>query len=85
VGTASCGQWLADDKNQNNIMRNTELSWVLGWLSATSAFMGVAGGHLRHTDANAVAAWVDKYCREHPLEPIYGAATGLVGELAKPQ
>lgn len=41
-------------------------------------------GPLRDTDAEAVAAWVDNYCREHPLNNIREAAASLVDELAKP-
>ena len=39
-------------------------------------------GQLRNTDHNAVAAWIDKYCREQPLNKLNAAAQSLVGELA---
>jgi hypothetical protein len=86
AGTQSCGQWLASrlhgqevlphqsDANPNN------LSWVLGWLSAAGYYLPSA---LRDTDPDAVAAWVDNYCREHPLEKLQVAAASLVDELSK--
>jgi hypothetical protein len=40
-------------------------------------------GDLRETDNDAVDAWVDKYCHEHPLNEIREAATSLVDELSK--
>ena len=54
-------------------------SWVLGWVSAA----GYYGAHLRHTDADAISAWVDNYCRANPLNQIKDAADSLVDELAK--
>jgi len=41
--------------------------------------------HLRHTDANAVEAWLDKYCHEHPLKHLADASGDLITELAKPE
>ena len=83
AGTASCGTWLADREKP---MHDYELSWVLGWLTASSYFYEEDHlGRLRHTDANAVSAWLDKYCREHPLESISLAAAQLDETLAKPE
>jgi hypothetical protein len=64
----------------------SRLNWVLGFLTASEKFLGDL--HLpgpRHTDANAVAAWADKYCRENPLKNIADASANLVIELSKPQ
>jgi hypothetical protein len=83
AGTASCGKWLADRESP---MHHVELIWVFGFLTASENFFGEL--HLpmpRHTDANAIAAWVDKYCRENPLKNIADASGNLVIELAKPQ
>ena len=51
-------------------------------MSASNAYLG---GHLRQTDVNAVAAWIDKYCREHPLKNLTDASLELNLELAKPE
>jgi hypothetical protein len=83
AGTASCGKWLAD---RQTLTHNVELNWVLGFLTASENFFGEL--HLpmpRHTDAPAVAAWVDKYCRENPLKNVADASANLVIELSKPQ
>jgi hypothetical protein len=81
VGTQSCGTWLAARKQQTDYASMVYLNWVLAWLSAA----GYYGADLRHTDSNAVAAWLDKYCRENPLNYIKDAAPSLVDELSKPK
>jgi hypothetical protein len=81
-GGLSCGTWL-DAGKQESVRHQVHLNWVLGWLTAAGAYS--VRGELRETDANAVAAWVDKYCRENPLNYIKDAAASLVDELSKPQ
>jgi hypothetical protein len=53
--------------------------WVAGYLSGLnlkSDFDGVAG-----TDFNGLMAWIDNYCRSHPLDPVATAAFKLMDEL----
>lgn len=83
AGINSCGSWL--EHRGIDALHSHELSWVLGWLSASENWGTGLGIHLRHTDANAVSAYVDKYCRENPLKSIADASLGLVVELAKPE
>ena len=59
-----------------------DVLWVLGWVSAAGYY---SGQPLRDTDSQAIAAWVDKYCHEHPLSKIADAAKSLVETLAKPE
>jgi len=80
-GVSSCGTWLAA---RGELPRHlAQISWVLGWLSAAGHYSVTSD--LRETDSDAVAAWVDKYCREHPLNDISDAAASLVDELSKPK
>jgi hypothetical protein len=81
AGAASCGHWLAS--RNDHALHGIQINWVLGWVSA-AGYYNVQGA-LRETDADAVSAWVDKYCREHPLSEIKDAAATLVDELAKPK
>jgi hypothetical protein len=82
AGGSSCGQWLADREKP---MHHVELNWVLGFVTASENFFGELKLPMpRHTDANAITAWVDKYCRENPLKNIADASANLVIELAKP-
>lgn len=79
-GTASCGKWTASSRNVSD--RFLLGSWVLGWVSAAGYYGRM--GTLRHTDSEAIQAWIDNYCHDHPLELISDAVIALVTELAKP-
>ena len=78
AGASSCGKWLAAREGNDS---HGFSAWVLGWVSAAGMYN--ARGELRHSDAQAMSAWVDKYCREHPLNELADAATSLVDELSK--
>ena len=80
AGTFSCGNWLANRRGAEQFSYN---AWLLGWVSAAGHYE--AHGPLRDTDSSALIAWVDNYCREHPLDQIFDAAAGLVETLAKPE
>lgn len=82
AGLTTCGTWLAErgDSRQQQAW-SLDHQWVLVWVSAAGYYY-VQGG-LRDTDANSIAAWVDKYCRENPLNKIKDAAKSLVTELSK--
>jgi hypothetical protein len=81
IGAYSCGVWLSDAKNNNT--HQTNVHWAMGWLSAAGVYNPAV--KLRHTDFYAVSAYMDKYCRENPLNSVYEGAASLVQELAKPQ
>jgi hypothetical protein len=79
----TCGTWLAERGARDwcEHLWPDDLEWVLGWVSAAGYYNGQRG--LRHTDHDAVSAWLDNYCREHPLNELYEAAAVLVYELSK--
>jgi hypothetical protein len=71
----SCGQWTSRSRSGGDILSQ----WVAGYLSGLnlkSDFDGVAG-----TDFNGLVAWIDNYCRSHPLDPVATAAFKLMDEL----
>ncbi|MBF0635043.1 MAG: hypothetical protein HQK85_10330 [Nitrospinae bacterium] len=54
--------------------------WVNGFISGT----GYAGHTpLRKTDSAAIYAYIEKYCRENPLDAVVDAASQLLVELSK--
>jgi hypothetical protein len=81
MGNLSCGTWLHEGGNPLSLSRIGMLSWVLGFTSAAGYY--TVRGDLRDTDGQAIEAWVDKYCRENPLNKIKDAAASLVDELSK--
>jgi hypothetical protein len=79
----SCGQWkkLADSV----IGRAQYASWFRGFVSGYN--FGNPGNQVRRMpDVDTLALYVDKYCKENPLEQFTSAAQGLVVELlARPE
>jgi hypothetical protein len=79
AGTATCGKWL-QARDEITIAPPTRFvfeSWVHGYLSGLSS----AGRDLRDSDRPAIAAWMDTYCTEHPLDRVDLAAGHLAVEL----
>jgi hypothetical protein len=74
-GGASCGTWTADRRTG---LHQIDLAWVLGFLTAVG-YIGVDNlDPLQGLDANAVAAWIDSYCQQHPLQDIDAAAQAFL-------
>ncbi len=70
----SCGLWLSSTGPAKEVLQ----AWMLGFVSGAD-FLGDTP--LAETDPDAIHAWVDKYCREHPVVSIATAAMVLVAEL----
>jgi hypothetical protein len=89
-GMVSCGQWLKDTKDKP-IVAAAGTQWLLGYVTALTrlgAAYGIPGKAgpippLARSDADAMTAWVDNYCAEHPLEQFEEAALWLSIELRK--
>lgn len=79
-GTHSCGQWL-EERGKNSDSSRYHQVWVLGFISGTGVILEANNINQRKTDAHAVMAYVDKYCRENPLDDIQRASQTLVLEL----
>lgn len=79
-GAKSCGVWLSGNK-QNATGKHSNHIWILGYVSAAGSYKSV--GVLKHSDSNALIAWMDNYCSKNPLSYIHDAAHLLVLELSK--
>ena len=90
-GNVLCGKWMADRRGSavsvEGVLAQQDLAWVLGWLSAEGEDMASnqAKVKLRETDSNAVAHWLDDFCRAHPLDHLYDAAIALDYALVEPK
>jgi hypothetical protein len=73
TGAASCGRWLEMRRADNYYAYG---NWVLGYISAKSEHL-----RLKDSDSDAMAAWMDKYCAEHPLDTIQKGTVFLLKEL----
>ena len=81
AGATSCGSWVEDRKMNNHF---AQLNWVLGFISGYNqfAYSGSApNGIFGNADPNAIAGWLDNYCRENPLDTVYEGSVQLVKEL----
>src|SRR5215472_16358814 len=78
LGTASCGTWTADRRNPEGLPARLKSQWILGFLSGVAA--AEEFDPMQGVDANAVRAWMDDYCRAHPLELIMTAGEAFIRE-----
>jgi hypothetical protein len=71
AGLAPCGKWTEERRHSP---AHEYINWIFGFLSG----VGYAGPSevdpLRGVDSPGLKAWVDNYCRAHPLERIVDAA-----------
>ena len=88
-GTDACGSWTANAREyvpghpvtHGSIAHKEHAQWVVGFLSG----VGYTGGDkdldpLNNVDAAGVWAWVDDYCRAHPIQTLITAATAFIKE-----
>jgi len=78
VGLGSCGTWTAD-RAARDVDEVADRAWVVGYLSG-AAVWGPDLNPLQGVDAQAVWAWLDNYCRAHPLVKIQEAANAFIDE-----
>jgi hypothetical protein len=76
---ASCGTWSAERKTQTVWLYGG--NWVLGFMSGAASALN--RDFLDGLDSEAVFAWIDGYCRTHPLARVADAATGLLEERSR--
>jgi len=86
AGQVSCGAWLETRKvpePPGDHRLEGRRQWLLGYLTAYEEYARGGGDILNGSDADGAFAWVDNWCSQHPLEPIFRAGFALVSELSK--
>jgi hypothetical protein len=78
AGRSSCGTWTADRASRGVGAMNEE-SWVVGYLSGAAVYASNLNP-LNGVDGNAVWAWMDNYCRAHPLVSINNTVDAFIEE-----
>ena len=87
VGANSCGQWTESRRTNDVAARLSQTNWLGGSLSALNIWLPRArlpptnGNLAGATDMNGLMAWMDEYCRTHPLDAGADATAALVHEL----
>ena len=77
AGILSCGAWLEARRSRAQV--NDLQSWVLGYVSGVNARDN--DDFLVEPDAQAIYAWLDSYCPQHPLEKLVEATEALIYDL----
>ncbi len=80
-GQDSCGEFLAGGMQHQEV----DIEWILEFISGVNS-MSPAGDRMvgrSIRDIEAVTAWVQQYCRSHPLDYMPNAAGALRVELSK--
>jgi len=89
LGQESCGLWL-DAYAKRNTGRDIRLvqfeSYLEGFATAYNIYGPDTGGtqnHILSTDVYAQRAFLERYCREHPIDSYLNAINALFRELRK--
>ena len=83
AGAATCGEWL-EARKDNTVSELVLKSWILGFISSYNHYVYSGSnpdGIFGSTDVNGLPAWMDKYCRENPLNSVYDGTVPLIDEL----
>jgi hypothetical protein len=77
----SCGRYAEDRKLPDGVGQNfADKVYVTGWLTAinwtTPDTFNIAG----RADIDSIMLWLDKFCREHPLQKLPDALIAFVSE-----
>ncbi len=80
--SVSCGAWTEDRATAiaggSTRAANMSWTWVVGYVSGAGVWFD---GRIAETDSDAIRAFVDKHCRENPLDRLVDASNALVRTL----
>ncbi len=79
-GNRSCGKWTQGRKKDDWPQRAAE-AWILGFITAYNFYVPGLSNVAKGTDVVGREAWIDNYCRDHPLDKIVDATEALIKHL----
>ena len=79
LSTYSCGKYV-ESRAQSSIAPSV---WLLGFLSGANTYKPQTQDALKDVDRQSIFLWMDKYCKEKPLDYIDDGAKLLLTELHK--
>lgn len=77
VGTISCGAYLDALDSDDQRKADAAAGWVAGFLSAYNAYGPDGGDITSETDMLGIAAFMRRYCADHPLKSLSDGAQEL--------
>jgi hypothetical protein len=85
AGRETCAAWTEDRgaaSESARLANERRIEWISGFFSAVNVFADSSGSlHGGIDDRDGMLAWIDNFCREHPNDPLWGAAANLVLDL----
>ena len=81
LSTYSCGKYV-ESRAQSLIAPSV---WLLGFLSGANIYKSQTQDALKDVDHQSIFLWMDKYCKEKPLDYLDDGAKLLMIELHKKQ
>jgi hypothetical protein len=79
-GNRSCGSW-TQVRSTKSAQNGLYAQWLAGFVSGVNWAITDPPDILTGMDFEALAAWVDNYCKANPIERVSTAAIMLVQEL----
>lgn len=80
VGNASCGEYLHDRSNLNKAQDAIYASWIWGYIAGFNLEVRRPTSS-ELPDGYSTLAYLDKYCRDHPLESVIAGGSALIRDL----
>src|SRR5689334_1547176 len=80
AGVSSCREW-EENRATGSKESFQQRSWIAGFLSGYNVASSDRDFLANKPDAAAIYAWIDSYCRSHPLDNLSQAVTSLKDEL----
>ena len=86
--SASCGKYVEVRDEERRSPGRWEhvsyMSWINGFVSGANWGLNAKlNGALKGTDLEGLLGWLEKYCRENPLDKLGNASLELIRELVK--
>jgi len=81
-GTSSCSEW-TQESPRRTARANSMANWAIGFVAGANVFQEDDRKDFLSelTTPQALSGWIDKYCKENPLDVLGTAASKLVLEL----
>jgi hypothetical protein len=83
-GNGSCGSWTSSRNGQDaasQALGSAAQGWIQGYITAMAVESDRVNAAIHRTDSKGLDAWIDNWCKAHPLKSIAKAAEALSVEL----
>ncbi|MDH4554791.1 hypothetical protein E8F11_06305 [Pseudomonas sp. BN417] len=85
LGNHSCGKFIEAANQANNQSNwsswNNYASYTAGYITGLNEYLNSTHDLMRSTDMDGVMAYIEKFCRENPLEDFHDGLQALTTEL----